>query len=366
MIIGLFINSCILITFISISYIFTKNTDTPLIISFISKIFIGIGSGLLGVVLMLFSVPITPNVMVDFRYLAILLCALYRGKIAPIIASIIIGVFRVSYFGVTNTSVTALIDALLIGIGFSIICATKVSRKIQWIYCIIYLIMVTSISVITLSKDTIVLFNVLIIYPVAIIIVSYLVFKYTEYLSRSNKLNNKFKSEATIDFLTGLNNARQFKKDFENFSQQTSIKSENLSLLYLDIDYFKRVNDTYGHNSGDIILRNLSSILRDTCRSFDIISRNGGEEFSVILLDCPASHAIKIAERIRSNVEANKFYITEKVNICITISIGVTTYPSMTDNIDNLIINADTALYEAKKTGRNKVCTYGLNKQIIN
>ena len=143
-----------------------------------------------------------------------------------------------------------------------------------------------------------------------------------------------------------------------NFSQQTIRKGENLSLLYIDIDYFKKINDTYGHSSGDIVLKNLAIILRDTCRIFDIISRNGGEEFSVMLLDCTASHAFEIAERIRKNVETNKFHISYKDDICVTISIGVTTYPDITDNIDNLIENADTALYEAKRTGRNKICNY--------
>lgn len=108
-------------------------------------------------------------------------------------------------------------------------------------------------------------------------------------------------------------------------------------------------------------MKNIAIILRDTCRSFDIISRNGGEEFSVILLDCSSSNAFKIAEKIRKNIEANKFYIYDKVNICVTISIGVTTYPNITDNIDNLIANADTALYEAKRTGRNKTCIYSQN-----
>jgi diguanylate cyclase len=177
-------------------------------------------------------------------------------------------------------------------------------------------------------------------------------------LSKSIDTDRKLKNEATVDFLTGLNNVRQFKKDFYNFAQQTIRKGENLSLLYLDIDYFKNVNDTYGHSSGDIVLRNLAIILRNTCRSFDIISRNGGEEFSVLLLDCSASHAFRIAERIRKNVDANKFYVTDKSIINVTISIGVTTYPDITNNINNMIKNADAALYEAKRTGRNKVCMY--------
>jgi len=188
--------------------------------------------------------------------------------------------------------------------------------------------------------------------------VSYFVYIYTEYLCEIVELYTKLKNEATVDFLTGLNNVRQFDKTFNIFSQQTIRKGENLSLLFLDIDHFKKINDTYGHSSGDIILKDLADILKDTSRGFDIVSRNGGEEFSVLLSDCTSSNAVRIAERIRTNVEGNKFYISKDVSICITISIGVSTYPSITKDIDMLVENADLALYQAKRTGRNKVVLY--------
>ena len=133
---------------------------------------------------------------------------------------------------------------------------------------------------------------------------------------------------------------------------------ESLSLLYVDIDYFKNVNDNYGHHSGNIILRELADILISTCRSFDIVSRNGGEEFSILLLDCSASHAVRIAERVRKNVETNNFFISNEISINITVSIGVSTYSDITDNINALLQYSDTALYEAKRTGRNKVVSY--------
>ncbi|WP_406540839.1 GGDEF domain-containing protein [Clostridium ljungdahlii] len=131
-----------------------------------------------------------------------------------------------------------------------------------------------------------------------------------------------------------------------------------MSLIFLDIDYFKEINDKYGHGSGDIVLKNLANILTNTCRAFDIISRNGGEEFSVLLLNCPTADAIQVAERIRQNVEAYSFHISNKTTIHITISIGVSTYPSLTNNIDNLLSDADTALYKAKNEGRNKIILY--------
>ena len=94
-----------------------------------------------------------------------------------------------------------------------------------------------------------------------------------------------------------------------------------------------------------------------------MVSRNGGEEFSILLLDCSSSHAIEIAERLRRKVETHKFNISDKVNLSITISIGVSTYPDTTNKINDLLEHADKALYEAKRTGRNKVVLYKYDDQ---
>jgi diguanylate cyclase len=123
----------------------------------------------------------------------------------------------------------------------------------------------------------------------------------------------------------------------------------------IDIDFFKRVNDTYGHSAGDMVLKQLSGILISSCRSFDIVSRKGGEEFTVILLDCNYEHAFEIAERIRKNVEDYYFIIDDSKKVSITISIGVSSYPSRTDNSNELLHEADNALYSAKRNGRNQV-----------
>lgn len=211
MITRLFINACILTTFISITYIFILNKNISLNTSFLSRILIGAWSGLLGILLMLFSVPIISNVIIDFRYLPVLLSAIPGGILSPIIASIIIGIFRILYFGVTKASVVALIAVLLIGIGSSVLASTKTSRKAKWIQSTIYSIIVTSISMIILIKDSAILFKILIAYTTALIIVSYFVFKYMEYLIESAKIHRQLKNEATVDFLTGLNNVRQFK-----------------------------------------------------------------------------------------------------------------------------------------------------------
>ena len=134
-------------------------------------------------------------------------------------------------------------------------------------------------------------------------------------------------------------------------------KSEKLSLLMIDIDFLKKVNDTYGHTAGDFVLREIGEILLKCSRSYDIVSRNGGEEFTILLLDCTEAQALQIAEHVRSCVENHTFVITDEIQINITISIGVANYPEATNEIEKLIELADIALYDAKRIGRNRVCS---------
>jgi diguanylate cyclase len=159
-----------------------------------------------------------------------------------------------------------------------------------------------------------------------------------------------------IDGLTGLNNFRQFDEIFNNLVNDLSTRIQNLSLLYIDIDYFKKINDTYGHYEGDFVLKELGIILKNYTRSYDTVSRNGGEEFTVLLPDCNLNRAIEIAERIRKSVEENEFTLTSGEVTKLTISIGVSSYRDTTNDPFLLIEDADKALYRAKKSGRNKVC----------
>ena len=361
MIIDLFINACILITFISVYDNFFKDKVIKPNRSVLLKTIIGVWNGSLGIMLMIFSVHITPTVITDFRTIPIVLSAIYGGIIPSIISAIMVCFFRTVYFGVSNTSIISAIAVMISGIGFGIISIIKESRKDKWIHSVIYLLLISIVTFVILIEDKVLLFKVLVIYCSANLFVAYFSYRYTEYLAELVEFYKKLKNEATIDFLTDLNNVRQFDKFFNNSAKQTIRKGEPLSLLFLDIDHFKKVNDTYGHSSGDIILKGLADILRRCCRSYDIVSRNGGEEFSAILLDCSALNAIKVAEKIREQVETHEFYIFEKLNINVTVSIGVCTYPDSTINIDNLLSYSDNALYEAKRGGRNKVVLYKEN-----
>lgn len=119
----------------------------------------------------------------------------------------------------------------------------------------------------------------------------------------------------------------------------------------LDIDHFKAVNDTYGHNTGDMVLQEFAKILQSTCRETDTVGRWGGEEFLIICPDTDRRAALTLAETIRANIEANDFPGVEQV----TASLGVgLCQPD--DNIDTVMERTDAALYQAKANGRNQVC----------
>jgi diguanylate cyclase len=158
--------------------------------------------------------------------------------------------------------------------------------------------------------------------------------------------------------LTGLNNVRKFDEVFNSLLNELNKSIQSFSLLYIDIDFFKKINDTYGHSEGDLVLKRLGTLLTVSTRNFDIVSRNGGEEFTILLPDTSVARAMDIAEHIRKTVENTEFPLSGGGVIKVTVSIGVASYKDTTDNPSMLIEDADKALYVAKKTGRNKVCCH--------
>ena len=356
MIEDLFLNTVIIIAFITIENQFFLKVNLVNKDSFLRvKTIFGVLNGILGSVLMIYSVDVEPTVIVDFRNVAIILSAIFGGLIPAIISSIVIGLFRMIYFGITTSSIIAFIVAMIVGTASPfVVNKTKMLRN-KWLNATLFSNVIVSITFFILIKNQIHFIKILFTYWISTFIVGYILYKYTEYIIASNNLLQNYKLESKKDFLTGLNNVREFDKIFNLISVRAIKKGEQFSLLFVDIDFFKKVNDTYGHAEGDIVLKELGKILLNTCREIDIVSRNGGEEFSVILLDCPPQKAVNIAERIRKTVEEHSFVLSTGEIINITVSIGVANYPEMTRDINRIKEEADSALYKAKKTGRNKV-----------
>lgn len=160
---------------------------------------------------------------------------------------------------------------------------------------------------------------------------------------------------AITDSLSGLYTQRYFLEQLDNFLIRVKHESKQLSVIILDVDFFKQVNDTYGHPQGDLLLRQMSGIIKEAVRNVDLAARYGGDEFCVILFDTDKTAGIVTAERIRAAVEQYEFVLKGQI-VRITISGGVATYPEDCQTRKDLIQKADDFLYEAKQSGRNKVC----------
>ena len=156
------------------------------------------------------------------------------------------------------------------------------------------------------------------------------------------------------DSLTGLLNHGSFIELFQQELQRAGRYNEELVLLILDLDKFKRINDTYGHLYGDYVLKDTSEILKSAVRNIDIVARYGGEEFAVVLVKAGKKDSIETARRIVRSVGEHNFKY-DGISVNMTISAGMAEYPFGGKNVKELIGNADSAMYEAKKQGGNDV-----------
>lgn len=160
----------------------------------------------------------------------------------------------------------------------------------------------------------------------------------------------KVQQAASTDALTGIANRRSFEEALEREIARSTRTGEPVSLVLVDLDHFKTLNDTYGHQMGDEVLREVAQVLRDHCRDMDIAARYGGEEFTIILPNCKAEEALASATRLWSSVGERSH-----VTVPLTVSAGVATFPDHARTGQDLIFAADQALYEAKDAGRNRV-----------
>ena len=170
--------------------------------------------------------------------------------------------------------------------------------------------------------------------------------------------NARLAQLAVTDGLTGLYNHRHFHERLTLEVERSQRSGLPLSLLMLDVDNFKLFNDSHGHPAGDEVLRQLARVLTDTRRANDVVARYGGEEFAVILVDTAKFTAAKVAERVRERVAAHDFSDAAQKAGKISVSVGVATFPEDGTDAEGLVRSADTALYAAKRAGRNRVVLY--------
>lgn len=157
---------------------------------------------------------------------------------------------------------------------------------------------------------------------------------------------------AFTDHLTGLANRRRFERQLEREVARTRRFGRPFCLLMLDIDHFKRVNDTHGHEAGDDVLRRLANTIQAGTRGIDMAARIGGEEFAVLLTETDFEHGMEVAERLRAAVKETEIPAVGRV----TVSLGLAEFSAATPDARALFAAADSALYEAKRAGRDRVC----------
>jgi two-component system, cell cycle response regulator len=177
--------------------------------------------------------------------------------------------------------------------------------------------------------------------------------RYTEQLRSNVKQSIEM---AVTDALTGLYNRRFMEKQLSALTLNAANRGKPLSLLVVDVDYFKSINDNHGHDVGDRVLQELAARLREGLRNLDLPCRTGGEEFILVLPDTDKAVALRVGERVRKLIGAKPFNAGAKSGpLTITVSIGVASFEGAEDSMESLLKRGDEALYQAKREGRNRV-----------
>lgn len=345
----LFINACILFTLTFFGFLPFRHRKIEEINT---RFLLGVITGLSGLLLMYFTLPLPHGIALDLRLIPLIVAATYGGLAASLPSGIIISVGRIVLFGASTASMAAAINMLIIGVVAPLLARIIGKRPYTMLIINIY----TLLQVTYLLRDI----NIWLIclYWLWTIGMGLLVQWVIEALMSHYTFQTQLRQMAEHDFLTGLMNTRQFDyllhKAIKDFHEHEQV----LSLLLIDIDHFKDVNDTYGHPSGDAVLRQLAILLQHQCRPGDAVARTGGEEFAIILPNCSKESAPEIAERIRLAVQNHIFQLDNASSTKITISVGVAVHQYRQPmSPSDLIATADKALYCAKNKGRNQVCT---------
>ncbi|MFQ3207975.1 MAG: diguanylate cyclase (GGDEF)-like protein [Glaciecola sp.] len=175
-------------------------------------------------------------------------------------------------------------------------------------------------------------------------------------------LGNKISEQAETDLLTGLKNRRSVMGFLQTAIDQANSESSHLSVMMIDLDHFKTINDTYGHLAGDKCLKQVAQLIQQSVRNTsDLAGRFGGEEFIVVIKDINAQKAVEIANNIRISIEQSSVYISDGKKLTLTATIGICSLNGgHLNSIDHLVDLADQALYQGKNEGRNRVVVAGI------
>ncbi|MFV0466620.1 MAG: GGDEF domain-containing protein [Lachnospiraceae bacterium] len=356
-----FIFSILLIMVYSFfTFHFSRESHTNLIDGFGGKVYISGTGCVLSFLILLHTNPVPDTSLnVDLRSL-VLLVASYLGGIIPVL---IIGcaqiLLRALLFGIDIALLHVSILSVLVMVLFITIDKIYLPNQqlYRWIMKSLGILIMTDISLFILLSGYENRFDQMRNYTIIFLISSILEFYLLESIRKSFELFRSYKNDSKRDFLTGLTNTREFDHVLNHLSAEALAKHITISCLIIDIDYFKQVNDSFGHTKGDIVLQELASLLTSAFPTPAVVARIGGEEFCILIQNCMRAQARQSAEEFRKVVQEHRIRISAAQSIHITVSVGLSNFPESTDDISEIKKLADNALYKAKHSGRNHVCS---------
>lgn len=312
---------------------------------------------------MKFAIPTIHYTFIDLRHIPLIIVACYVGPIPTLITAFIISASRLTI----SFNDTAIYISILYGLlGMTLaLCSHYIQRSLFYraiLFSVISLIFIC-LSSFMVTQDIAKIVKFCVIMTFSSILGMQISFMLLKDIKQQKMDVIRYQGLAQRDFLTSLLNRRVF----DQVLQSIDLSKKYTALMLMDVDHFKRVNDNYGHDAGDKVLKDIGYILDSYTAYGRKIFRIGGEEFASILMDCPVPLAKKIAEEIRQKIASHLFSLPDGQQINITISIGISSSEQQYDNNRlSLFQRADLALYQAKSNGRNQTCYLSDNNCLAN
>lgn len=356
MALSLFQNFCILVAVISISLEFVRSSKIQYNSIVVRRFVLGTVGGLIGILLLMSTVPFNAEktIIFDFRYVVMYLSAMYGGFVSSIITSAIIAFYRIIVTGANANAIIVSTSILICGFLLGALSHLKANRGQKFMIMNTVVTFCIIIALYLISDDFNLFLANSLLFTSTTVITSYFICRYIQFSIANIRNYWQLKIDATTDHLTELANLREFENRFEQLFEDCQSNQLPISFLMLDLDHFKLINDTYGHQKGDEVLSELAQILLKSCRGYDLVARIGGEEFAIVLPRCPRETALTIGRRIRQQIEEFSF-CKDSHAIRMTVSIGVSSFPNDASDSQKLMAMADKAMYKAKSSGRNAV-----------
>ncbi|WP_214848457.1 MULTISPECIES: diguanylate cyclase [unclassified Exiguobacterium] len=322
------------------------------------RILYGISLSLLSWMLMQLTIEPVPGVLVDLRHIPVIVAAYFAGPLPTAIVTIVIILYRFS-ISLNSSAYAAALFITLIAVGTSLLVKwLPIYSKRTFTLVTVYATVLHGIVLIYVLADSKLIMDILSVVLPASFISSWLALVITRDIRLTKQSMRTWQQTAQRDFLTGLHNFRAFTDHFDDLKQQTILQQHEVALITVDIDHFKHVNDTFGHEAGDEVLRQFASRLRDGVTDAGFISRNGGEEFSVLVEQLTDVKVLALAEQLRERIATSPFQLSNGTQLPLTASFGVAHFPKSTSQIQQLVTDADVALYHSKQNGRNRVTLF--------